>query len=281
MLTQTQVREKTFFTEMQSAFIQLEHESLKNVLLDTLQAEQDSVSAIDASFQSFTAKKHSLRTRRQFFASWQRTNNTAMSVEGLASRITQKAEQALFKGENSPVALELFRSAGRLNRVTDEDLGVKGQILHFELYYRMATKFSDNDDAWQSREFCLPAASEFKSWLDSMRLTEPIINGLFSMLIHEGYTHAELEMIAPMFENWAIEIMGLDKSDARRCLTWISVHNGGTEKLHFEHACAALNHYCNATTDDINLEIARQVFQNYFRRKGEVMKRLNEVYLVD
>ncbi len=280
MLIQAQAREKTFFTEMQDAFSQLEHESLRKVLLDTLQTEQDLVSAIDASFRNFTTKKHSLQVRRQFFASWQRTNNTAMSVEGLANRITHEAELALFKGKNPSVALELFRSAGRLNRVTDEDLGVKGQILHFELYYRMATKFSDNNDAWQSREYCLPAASIFKSWLDSVRLIEPIINGLFSMLIHEGYTHAELEMISPMFENWAIEFMGLDKSDARRYLAWISVHNGGTEKLHFEHACAALEHYCTATTHEINLEVARQLFQNYFRCKGEVMKQLNELYLL-
>lgn len=279
MLTQVHVHgKKNFFTEMQDAFSQLQHEPLRKMLLDSLQAEQDSVRAIDASFQSFTTKNHLPQISRLFFASWQRTNNTAMSVAGLANRITHEAELALLIGENPSVALEIFRSAGRLNRVTDEDLGVKGQTLHFELYYRMATKFSGNDDAWQSREFCLPSASDFKSWLDSVRLVEPIMNGLFSMLIHEGYTHAELESIAPMFEKWAIEIMGLQKSDARRYLAWIAVHNGGTEKQHFAHTCAAFEQYCAATATDINLEVASQIFQNYLRRKGEVMKQLNEIY---
>ncbi|MBW4626280.1 MAG: hypothetical protein KME49_12445 [Brasilonema octagenarum HA4186-MV1] len=277
MLTQVQAHhKKDFFTEMQDAFSQLEHQPLRKVLLDSLQAEQDSVRAIDASFQNFTSKKHSPQVCRLFFASWQRTNNTAMSVAGLANRITHEAELVLSSGENLSVALELFRSAGRLNRVIDEDLGLKGQTLHFELYYRMATKFSGNDDAWQSREFCLPSASDFKSWLDSARLVEPMMNGLFSMLIHEGYTHGELESIAPMFEKWAIEIMGLNKSDARRYLAWIAVHNGGTEKHHFAHACAAFEHYYRATLADINLEVASQIFQNYLRRKGEVMKQINE-----
>ncbi len=269
---------ENLFVEMEDAFSQLKHESLRQTLLDSLYMEQDYVRAIGASFENFTSRKQSPQVRRQFFASWQRTNNSAMSVEGLASRITREAELAVTTGKDPSVPLNLFRSAGRLNRVTDEDLGVRGQILHFELYYQMATEFSNKDDTWQSRVYCLPVASEFKSWLDSARLDEPILNGLFSMLIHEGYTHAELELIAPMFEHWAVEIMGYERVDARRNLAWIAVHNGGTEKEHFAHSCAAFEHYCAATGVEINLKVAKQIFKKYLRSKGEVMKQLNKLF---
>lgn len=264
------------FIEMEDAFSQLEHKPLREVLLDSVRAEERSVQAIDASFRRFTEKQHSVDVRRTFFASWQRTNNSAMSVQGLANRITAEAEAAV--GREAPSqALDLFRSAGRLHRVTDEDLGVKGQHVHFELYYRMASGFCGGDDAWQSRTYCLPAAVEFKAWLDAARLREPIMVGLFSMLVHEGYTHAELEVIAPWFERWASGPMSLPHKDARRLLTWIHVHNGGTEKAHFAHSCAAFEHYCAAVDAKVDLDKAGEVFRRYLRLKSAAMQQISEL----
>jgi hypothetical protein len=265
------------FTEMEDAFSQLEHEPLRAVLLDSLRSEKESVRIIGESFAHFVQKKHDPDIRRKFFASWQRTNNSAMSVEGLANRITHEAEAATSQLDAGRV-LSMFRAAGRLNRVADEDLGVGGQVQHFELFYRMATQYTDGDDRWQSRQFCLPSASEFKSWLDSSRLRDPIMSGLFSLLIHEGYTHAELEMIAPLFSRWSTDVMGLTAKDTRRVLAWISVHNGGTEKAHFAHSCAALTHYCEGSGAKIDLDLAGQVFTEYFRRKATVMKQLDELF---
>ena len=165
------------FREMEEAFKQLDHEPLREVLLDSMAAEPEAVEAIASSFERFTQKKYPLEIRQTFFASWQKTNNSAMSVEGLANRLTDLGEEAAGKVETAK-AVDLFRSAGRLNRVTDEDLGVKGQVLHFELYYRMSTTFADNNDDWQGRRFCLPLAAEFKSWLDNARLRQPIMTGL-------------------------------------------------------------------------------------------------------
>jgi len=274
---ETSPEEATLLTEMESAFNQLEHEPLRTVLLDSLSSERDAVRAIGDSFSGFVKSKHALDVRRQFFASWQRTNNSAMSVEGLANRITAEAEEATSKFDSTRV-LSMFRAAGRLNRVADEDLGVGGQVLHFELYYRMATEFTERDDLWQSRKFCLSSASEFKSWLDMSRLREPVMVGLFSLLIHEGYTHAELEMIAPLFNQWATEVMDLSPRDARRVLAWISVHCGGTEKNHFAHTCAAVSHYCEGSGAKIDLELAGNVFRTYLRRKAAVMKQLRDLY---
>ncbi|HEY3593097.1 MAG TPA: hypothetical protein VGL13_04465 [Polyangiaceae bacterium] len=264
----------TLFKEMEEAFSQLDHAPLREVLLDSVQAEQESVEAIASSFARFTEKRHSLLIRQTFFASWQKTNNSAMSVEGLANRLTDLGESSIGKLDDARCT-HLFRSAGRLNRVTDEDLGVRGQVLHFELYYRMATELADRNDDWQSRRFCLPVASEFKSWLDAARLRQPIMTGLFSMLVHEGYTHAELEVIAPQFYRLATQDFMLDNREAKKALAWITVHNGGTEKKHFAHSCAALKHYCDATGTEIDLDHASDVFRSYLRRKGAVMAALD------
>ena len=267
-----------FTTAMQEAFTQLEHAPLRTVLLESLDAQHAAVEAIGDSFAMFTAKKYPLQKRQQFFASWQRTNNSAMSVEGLANRMTHNAESVVthIAGAATSTALHLFRSAGRLNRVTDEDLGVGGQILHFELYYRMATALCDGEDGWQSRRACLTAAADFKCWLDDLRLKEPIMLGLFSMLIHEGYTHAELEFLEPLFTRWVTEVMGFETSEMRRTLAWIYVHNGGTEKQHFVHASAAFEHYRVAKKVSVDLTQARELFDTYLQRKGKVMSEIAE-----
>lgn len=261
---------------MTDAFAQLEHQPLREVLMESVHAERESLDAIRSSFENFTARKHDLDKRRTFFASWQRTNNSAMSVEGLANRMTAEAENAIPSLDSAKV-LSIFRAAGRLNRVTDEDLGVGGQVHHFELYYRMASQFCDQDDAWQSRAFCTGLAAEFKTWLDAARLRDPIMTGLYSMLVHEGYTHAELEMIAPLFENCATNVFGSPLKEAKRQLAWITVHNGGTEKRHFAHSCLALDHYTSATAAVVDLSAAKAMFRAYFRRKGAVMKELDQL----
>ena len=256
--------------EMREAYGQLEHDSLRDCLMDSIVEEQSSLQQIEESFRAFTSAKHSLNSRRTFFSSWQKTNNSAMSVEGLANRISAEGEAAVERGEPKE-ALGLFGSCARLNRVADEDLGVGGKVLHFELYYQMATGFCDQDDLWQSRQYCLPEASAFKSWLDQTRLREEIMQGQYSMLVHEGYTHAELEMIAPLFQRWAVEDMGYSPGKARALLAWISVHNGGTEKRHFAHVCSSVTHYLQATGEEANPEEATKVFRTYLKKKAAAM----------
>jgi hypothetical protein len=263
--------------EMRDAFGQLDHAPLREVLLESLAAETESVQAIMRGFSGFLEASQSSDIRRRFFASWQKTNNSAMSVEGLANRMTAEAEAKI--GDADPAnALSLFRAAGRLNRVADEDLGVGGQMLHFDLYYRMATTFCDHDDLWQNRQYCVPAALEFKTWLDEMRLRSPVVVGLYTLLVHEGYTHAELETIAMPCRDWTMTHMGLSDHQARRALAWISVHNGGTEKAHFAHACASMAHYLEGSGAVVDLQVAGATFRKYFQLKAAVMAQLSESY---
>ncbi len=271
------IHDKTLNVGMRDAFDQLDNERLRRVMLESLEAEAESMQTITRSFGAFLAGCQATDIRRRFFASWQRTNNSAMSVEGLANRMTAEGEARVGSAEPDK-ALLLFRAAGRLNRVADEDLGVGGQKLHFELYYRMATEFAGHDDQWQSRQYCLPAAADFKSWLDTMRLKSSVLVGLYSLLVHEGYTHAELEMIAAPFHNWATAHMGLSDVEARRVLAWISVHIGGTEKAHFAHSCASLAHYLEGSNAVIDFQVAAATFRKYFRLKAAAMAQLSESY---
>jgi hypothetical protein len=267
----------SLFLEMRDAFSQLDHEPLRQVLIESLEAEKESVQAIARSFGGFLAGKQPLEIRRRFFASYQKTNNSAMSVEGLANRMTAEGEATICSTEPDR-ALALFRAAGRMNRVADEDLGVGGQALHFELYYRMATAFAGQEDQWQCRQYCLPAAAEFKAWLDASRLRSPVMVGLYSLLVHEGYTHAEHETIAKPFYNWATTHMEFSEHEARRLLAWITVHIGGTEKAHFAHSCASLAHYMEGSGAVIDLQVASETFRKYFRMKGAVRAQLTETY---
>jgi hypothetical protein len=271
------IEETSLLDEMQNAFAQLQHEPLRVVLLESLQSERSALKDVVDCFSGFLGRCHSPEVRRTFFACWQKTNNSAMSVQGLANRITAEAEVTAMDPDAAK-ALSLFRAAGRLGRITDEDLGVRGQTLHFDLFYKMATELSGHNDDWQSRKYCLPSAFAFKSWLDSARLRAPILVGLYSILVHEGYTHAELETISRPFQRWAEKHMGLTRRDARTALAWINVHTGGTEKAHFMHSCESLKHYIDGSGTNVDLQIARATFRNYFRSKSAVMSELAAVW---
>lgn len=52
------------------------------------------------------------------------------------------------------------------------------------------------DDRWLLRENCLPSAQAFKDWTDRQRLRErDLMQGLLTTLVHEVYTHGEVEYI--------------------------------------------------------------------------------------
>jgi hypothetical protein len=226
---------------------------------------------IEASFQALTASKQNAETLRSFFHSWSQTNNSAVTVAGLSNRITMMVH------ENQPVLSEhdLFKSVASLNRIVDEDLAVVGQILHSILFYRMATNIS-GDDQWLSHRYLCNEAKEFKAWKDKNSLrNKDIMIGLLTTLVHEIYTHGEVEFILPLFENWLKNHSDLSEQDINLSLAWIAVHCGPTEKNHFFHAVDAVYSFAKATglsVEDYDLE---QIITDYLSLKSEVMSTLN------
>ncbi|MBA1230508.1 hypothetical protein G7013_12715 [Pseudomonas viridiflava] len=242
--------------------------ALKHALFEAFWEQEESLMAIEDAFTQLTSRHHSPVVLRKFFASWSKTNNSAASVSGLANRMTllARAEQ------DDKVARQLYNACGSLQRITDEDLGALGNIQHADLFYNMATPLC-GDDQWLLRENCLPSAQLFKDWTDTRRLRDrDLMQGLLTTLVHEVYTHGEVELLHPLYSRWFVRDMGIPDSRVRSTIAWVTVHTGGTESNHFAHAVAAITAFVEATQIEIDPAAARGIFSEYLRRKSNVMK---------
>ncbi|RON57909.1 hypothetical protein [Pseudomonas frederiksbergensis] len=241
---------------------------LKHALFEAFWQEEEALVDIENAFEQLTSRRHPPVALRKFFASWSKTNNSATSVSGLANRITLLARSEA----GSEAAEQLYRACGSLQRITDEDLGALGNIVHSELFYNMATPLC-GDDQWLLKENCLPSAQAFKDWTDTRRLRDrDLLQGLLTTLIHEVYTHGEVEFIHPLYKQWFVRDMGVPEAKARATVAWVTVHTGGTESNHFAHAVAAVNEFVEAMQIAVDHETAREIFSEYLRRKATVMK---------
>ena len=241
--------------------------TLKHALFEAFWTEEQALVDIERAFQQLTSRRQSPQVLRKFFASWSKTNNSAASVSGLANRITLLARSE----QGSTTADQLYRACGSLQRITDEDLGALGNTLHADLFYNMATSLC-GDDQWLLKENCLPSAQAFKDWTDARRLRDrDMLQGLLTTLIHEVYTHGEVEFILPLYKQWFVRDMGVAQDKARATVAWVTVHTGGTESNHFAHAVVAVNAFAQAMQISIDPQTARDIFAEYLRRKVTVM----------
>ena len=241
--------------------------ALKHALFEAFWEQEEALASIEEAFTTLTSRRHSPAVLRKFFASWSKTNNSAASVSGLANRLTLMARAE----PDAEVAFQLYKACGSLQRITDEDLGALGNTQHADLFYNMATPLC-GDDQWLLRENCLPSAQTFKDWTDTRRLRDrDLMQGLLTTLVHEVYTHGEVELIHPLYAQWFVRDMGIPDSRVRATVAWVTVHTGGTESNHFAHAVAAISEFVEALRIEINPEAARSIFSEYLRRKSHVM----------
>lgn len=240
---------------------------LRTALLETFAEQRDCLDTIEQSFIELSSRAHAQEPLRYFFASWSKTNNSAASVSGLANRMTLLARRQ----KDPVVGPRLFDVCASLQRITDEDLGALGGKLHSDLFYTMATT-ACSDDAWLLKSYCLQSAQDFKDWTDRQRLVErDPLKGLLTTLIHEVYTHGEVEFIHPLFQGWFRDHVGTPAEQVRYSVAWVTVHTGGTESAHFSHAVNAVEDYCLAMNTTIDLAAAKEVFRSYLLRKKTVM----------
>jgi hypothetical protein len=145
-------------------------------------------------------------------------------------------------------------------------------MLHSDLFYIMATTVC-GDDRWLTKAFCQKSAQEFKDWTDRQRLRErEHLKGLLTTLIHEVYTHGEVELIHPLFQNWFEFNIGIPADRIRYTVAWVTVHTGGTESNHFGHAVDAIQNFSSAMAIPIDEGLAREIFRDYLRRKATAMR---------
>lgn len=246
----------------------MEESYLKSQLLRILPQQKESFSVIEQSFDKLTSKKQEKERLQHFFHSWSQTNNSAMTVAGISNRLTMLVHK------NQPIAdeSELLRSITSLNRIVDEDLAVVGRILHSQLFYTMATSICSDDD-WLSHDYLHETAVDFKSWKDNNSLQEKdLMIALLTTLVHEIYTHGEVELILPKFQTWLERDYGFSQKARKQALAWIAVHCGPTEKNHFFFAVNSINHYVKA--QNINLENydLEKILNTYTAKKSKVME---------
>lgn len=251
---------------------QMVESPIKKQLLTHFPKQKEQFSIIENSFKSLTSRKQSQETLNSFFKSWSQTNNSAMTVAGLSNRMTMLVHK------NQPIASEhdLFKAVASLNRIVDEDLAVVGRVLHSKLFYTMATSIA-GDDSWLSNSYLNDEAVSFKAWKDKNSLrNKDIMIGLLTTLVHEIYTHGEVEFIIPLFESWLKRDGRFSDLEIKRSLAWISVHCGPTEKDHFFHAVDAVNSYAKALEIDILDYDLEEIITNYLHLKSKVMGTLDK-----
>lgn len=246
----------------------MEASHLKNQLLKFLPQQEAAFSKIENSFIQLTSKRQDKQRLQHFFHSWSQTNNSAMTVAGISNRLTMLVHK------NQPIADEtaLLKSITSLNRIVDEDLAVVGKVLHSQLFYTMATNICTDDD-WLSRNYLHESAAGFKAWKDKNSLRDKdIMIALLTTLVHEIYTHGEVEFILPKFKSWLMNDYGFSERDCQTTLAWISVHCGPTEKNHFFFAVNSIFHYAKAMNIDMEAYSLEEIITTYLEKKSTVME---------
>ena len=243
---------------------------IKLSLLSEIPKHKPSFDAIERGFVELTSRRQDPDLLRRFFQSWSQTNNSAMTVAGIGNRLTLM----LHSGAEIHDPAALVQTLVSLNRIVDEDLAVTGAVLHSQLFHTMATGIV-GDDEWLLHRHLDPAAREFKAWKDrnSLRDRDPMV-ALLTTLVHEIYTHGEVEFILPLFRAWLARDHGVDETASRRMLAWISVHCGPTEKNHFFHAFDAVRHYARAMSLRVEDYALDEIVAQYLSRKAAVLRAL-------
>ncbi len=240
----------------------------KKPLLETFSNVRDEFSLIENGFRTLTSREREPEYLRRFFASWGQTNNSAMTVSGISNRLTLTLYREEYQGDK----LELLQTLTCLHRITDEDLAVTHRILHSQLFHEMATGIV-GDDAWLQTGYIDKSALEFKKWKDHMSLREgDLALALITTLVHEIYTHGEVEFILPLFTNWLRNTYSFGERELDRAVRWIKVHCGGTEKRHFFHAVDAMSHFERAFNVDWSQYDHASIVRSYMQRKAAVLK---------
>jgi len=249
-------------------FDELPSHPLLSALRQAFLSSMTELEQIAKGFRDFTSSPQSPEMRRTFFHSWSMTNHSAMCVSGISNRLSYLLYKNIIPEPRRP---RLVDAIVALNRISDEDLGANGGRLHADFFYDMATTLC-GDDKWQRHIYALPQATAFQDYKNQISLkNRDIFLGILTTLIHEIYTHGEVEFIQPLFRQACQTQFGLSQQDSRKCLAWILVHCGGTEANHFKHALKAAVDYAEANGLDLENYGLETLFKTYLQHKAAVM----------
>ena len=262
-------------TIINSVFLDVKNREIRGSLQKAFSSSLSELEKIERSFKRLTSSSHNKKSLDQFFHNWSMTNNSAAGLSGYCNRLTMK-----WRNEDSGIQDQFFLKAiSHLHRVSDEDLGATGGMVHFDLYYRMATMIC-GDDSWLSRQHLISESFDFKSWKERLMLKEKdLFPGLLVTLVHEVYTHGEVEFILPLFSQWLSETSTFSERERQQCLTWIAVHCRGTERQHFNETLQAVDYLVRilqVRLEDYDLE---GLFSTYLGYKSDTMEALANILI--
>ena len=221
---------------------------------------------IEAAFEDLLGGPISPERCAPFFGSWRATNNSAMCVSGLGNRLSLLLHQRAAVADPDAV----IRALIHLHRVSDEDLGVGGSTKHAVLFARMANALC-SDDRWSRSCYSSEAAQAFAAWKDRSCLANPNLAwGVLVTVIHEAYTHGEVEFMLPRFLAW-LQRGGWSKAASRQALAWIFVHCGPTEREHFRYAVNSLDELQRGLGVTIDAAQVDDAVATYIELKQAVM----------
>jgi len=241
---------------------------LVSALRETFLSSMTELEQIAKGFRDFTSSPQPPEVRRTFFHSWSLTNHSAMCVSGISNRLSYLLYKNIIP---EPRRARLVDAIVALNRISDEDLGANGGRLHADFFYDMATTIC-GDDTWKCHTYALPQAIAYQDYKNRIALkNHDIFLGILATLVHEIYTHGEVEFILPLFRQACQTQFGLSQQESRKCLAWILVHCGGTEANHFKHALKAADNFAEANDLDLENYDLGTVFKTYLQHKAAVM----------
>lgn len=254
---------------------EVEHTTIRTSLQQAFDESQDKLENIESAFCVLTSSVSTSESMNCFFHNWSMTNNSAVGLSGFCNRLTMRWRKLHSRQNDSDLNTQYLNVLSHLNRVTDEDLGATGGKLHYDLYYQMATTICESDD-WLSRQYLMTEGKNFKQWKDRFMVKDKdLFMGFLVTLVHEVYTHGEVEFILPLFDQWLRDTKNLSDQERRRCLLWIDVHTKGTEKNHFNETLQALPDLSCLLERPLKDYPLIEIFSQYLDQKALVMQALN------
>ncbi len=254
---------------------------VRDALQTAFDGSANSLNKIENTFNLLTSQPQSQKALNRFFHNWSMTNNSAVGLSGYCNRLTMKWRNTLPESRTPQMNARYLNVLSHLNRVTDEDLGATGGKLHYDLYYQMATTICGND-TWLSKQNLINEGAHFKQWKDRQMVKQAdLFMGFLTTLVHEVYTHGEVEFILPLFEQWLQKTRSLSNKEQRKCLLWIDVHTKGTEKNHFNETLSALPDLADLLGVQLSDYDLVAIFSNYIAHKATVMHALKHELVKD
>ncbi|AZC17616.1 hypothetical protein [Pseudomonas sp. CMR5c] len=144
-----------------------------------------------------------------------------------------------------------------------------GQDRAPQLFQAMAGLACGND-RWLQRTHRVPAALEFRRWLEAGCL-DGQLPGLQANLVRQVYVLGEARYLQPLLQRWLAGTQGWPAQLAPAAQAWCQLHAGSLQEARFQSALAAVDACTEAMAIAPDEPAARNLFAQYLQRRSRAM----------